>query len=85
MTDPTYAANIIDGQVAQVIVGTAQWASDNLGGLWVDSPVKVGAGWGYLDGQIVPPAPDPSWTWDGTDWQAPDGWEWPTMPGVDGP
>ncbi len=55
----TYAANIIDGVVAQVIVGTADWAVDNLGGMWVDSLVKVGAGWAYIDGHIVPPAPDP--------------------------
>ena len=59
MTDRTYAANIIDGQVAQVIVGTAEWAVDNLGGTWVDSPVKVGTGWAYIDGQIIPPEPDP--------------------------
>ena len=60
MSDPTYAAHIIDGLVARVIVGTAQWATDNLGGTWVDSPVKVGSGWTYDGTNIVPPpAPEP--------------------------
>jgi hypothetical protein len=40
----TYAAHIINGEVTEVIVGTAEWATDNLGGEWVDSPVKVGIG-----------------------------------------
>jgi hypothetical protein len=81
MSDQTYAAEIIDGLVAQVIVGTAQWAVDNLGGEWVQPPELVGIGWELIDGIIRPPAPDPTWTWDGTEWQAPDGWEWPPMPG----
>jgi hypothetical protein len=60
MTGHTYAAHIIDGLVAQVIVGTAQWAADNLGGTWVDSPEKVGIGWIYDGTDIVPPpAPEP--------------------------
>jgi hypothetical protein len=57
--EPTYAAHIVDGVVADVIVGTAEWATEHLGGTWVDSPVKVGAGWAYIDGQIIPPEPDP--------------------------
>ena len=77
-----YAAELDDNaQVLRVIVGTAEWATDNLGGTWVDTAVKVGAGWELVDGVIRPPAPDPSWTWDGAEWQAPDGWEWPEMPG----
>jgi hypothetical protein len=72
--EPTYAAHIVDGVVAQVIVGTADWATDNLGGTWVDSPHKVGTGWELVDGVIRPPAPDPSWTWDGSEWQAPYNW-----------
>jgi hypothetical protein len=43
----TYAAHIVDNQVTEVIVGTAEWATDNLGGQWVDSPVKVGIGWTF--------------------------------------
>ena len=58
MTSPTYAAHIVDDLVEQVIVGTAQWATDNLGGMWVDSPVKVGVGWQFIDGQIVEPQLD---------------------------
>jgi hypothetical protein len=80
VSDQTYAALIIDGLVAQVIVGTAQWAVEHLGGEWVQPPELVGIGWAYVDGQIIPPAPDPTFTWDGAEWQAPDGWEWPTMP-----
>lgn len=55
----TYAANIVDGHVAQVIVGTADWAIEHLGGTWVDTPVKVGTGWELVDGQIIPPEPEP--------------------------
>jgi hypothetical protein len=55
----TYAAELNDDVVVRVIVGTAQWATDNLGGTWVDSPVKVGSGWTHIDGQIVPPEPNP--------------------------
>lgn len=40
-----YSALIIDGVVQQVIVGTAQWAIENLGGQWVDSDTLVGIGW----------------------------------------
>lgn len=59
MTEPTYAAHIVDGLVAQVIVGTAAWAVEHLGGLWVQPPELVGIGWAYIDGQIIPPEPDP--------------------------
>lgn len=45
-----YAAEIINGSVSRVIVGTAEWAIDRLGGLWVDSETLVGI----------------SWTWDET-------------------
>lgn len=56
----TYAARIEDGTVVQVIVGDAGWAADRLGGVWLNSPVKVGIGWQTVDGQIVPPpVPDP--------------------------
>jgi hypothetical protein len=58
----TYAAELNDNTVVRVIVGTADWATANLGGLWVDTPTKCGPGWLYIDGQIVPPRPYPSWT-----------------------
>jgi hypothetical protein len=50
----TYAAQVTDGTVVQVIVGTADWANTRLDGTWVDSPTLVGIGWGY-DGQFTPP------------------------------
>jgi len=82
VSDLTYAAELNDDNVVvRVIVGTAAWAVDNLGGEWVQPPELVGIGWELVDEVIRPPAPDPTWTWDGTDWQAPDGWEWPAMPG----
>ena len=40
-----YAAQIVDGSVYQVIVGTAAWANERIGGLWVDSDTLVGIGW----------------------------------------
>jgi hypothetical protein len=60
----TYAAQIINNEVTQVIVGTAEWATAHLGGQWVDSLVKVGIGWLLIDGMIIPPKPYPSWTLD---------------------
>ena len=56
-----YAAKLNDDNVVlRVIVGTAEWAADNLDGRWVDSQVKVGAGWTYNGTDIVPPpAPEP--------------------------
>jgi hypothetical protein len=56
----TYAAELDDDVVVRVIVGTAQWAVEHLGGVWVDSPVKAGAGWTFDGTEIVPPpAPEP--------------------------
>jgi hypothetical protein len=52
----TYAAELDDADtVLRVIVGTAEWATDMLGGRWVDSADKVGAGWVWAGEQIVPP------------------------------
>lgn len=55
----TYAARIENGIVAQVIVGTAEWAIENLGGFWVDTPDKVwlGGTWNETDG-FLPPEPE---------------------------
>jgi hypothetical protein len=65
----TYAAQVEDGTVVQVIVGTAEWAASRLGGMWVGSDVKVGIGWLVVDGKIVPPptpeaSPDQGFTGD---------------------
>jgi hypothetical protein len=51
----TYAAQVIDGTVTQVIVGSADWANSRLDGTWVDTDTLVGIGWTYHDGQFTPP------------------------------
>lgn len=43
----TYAAQIIDGIVVQVIVGNAEWAIEHLGGTWIDTGNLVGIGWSW--------------------------------------
>jgi hypothetical protein len=56
-----YAAEL-DGNnvVVRVIVGSADWATEHLGGVWVDPPELVGIGWTYDGTDIVPPpAPGP--------------------------
>ena len=65
-----YAARTVDGTVVQAIVGTPEWAADRLGGVWVGSDVKVGVGWVFVDGELRPPQPYPSWTWN-NGWQPP--------------
>jgi hypothetical protein len=51
----TYAAQVEDGTVIQVIVGDAGWANSRLGGTWVDTDTLVGIGWTYTDGTFTPP------------------------------
>lgn len=53
-----YAAKVEDGVVTQVIVGTAEWAIQRLGGYWVDSgiPVWLGGTWDEVNG-FQPPTP----------------------------
>jgi hypothetical protein len=51
----TYAAQVTDGTVVQVIVGTADWANSRLDGTWVDTVTLVGIGWTYTDGTFTPP------------------------------
>jgi hypothetical protein len=56
VSDLTYAAELDDdGVVLRVIVGTAAWAVEHLGGVWVDPPDLVGIGWVFDGDQIVPP------------------------------
>ena len=54
----TYAAQVEDGTVVQVIVGDATWANSRLDGDWYDSEVLVGIGWTYTDGTFTPPEPE---------------------------
>jgi hypothetical protein len=53
-----YAAQVDDGTVVQVIVGTADWAQSRIGGVWLGSETLVGIGWQVVDGTITPPEPD---------------------------
>ena len=66
-----YAAALLAGVVVRVIVGKADWAKQELGGDWVESPRKIGPGYTYDGDTLRPPQPYPSWTWDGTEWQPP--------------
>ena len=61
MSVRTCAAELDDnGVVLRVIVGTAAWAVEHLGGEWVDIDHKAGPGWIYDGTDVVPtPAPDP--------------------------
>ena len=70
-----YAAQIVNGIVTRVIVGTPEWAAERLGGEWVetvkypepeDPTVYCGPGFGYDETfpekfapQWVMPSPDP--------------------------
>jgi hypothetical protein len=55
-----YAAEVKASKIVRVIVGDSVWSAEILGGQWVDSPTKVGIGWPLVDGEIVPPEPDPT-------------------------
>ena len=78
------AAEIQNGQVVRVIKGTVEWATDNLGGTWVDcDDLKPGSGWTYVDGQFRYPQPYQLWLWEDGEWVAPvpmpepvDGFAW---------
>lgn len=67
-----YAGKVENGIVVQAIVGTAQWATENLGGEWYDSPKKIPIpGLWDLEHSFRPLQPFPSWIWDGSTWQPP--------------
>ncbi len=68
----SYAAKIENGVVTEVILGSAEWASTNLDGLWVGSENKIwiGGSWDETHG-FRPPQPFPSWIWDNGRWVAP--------------
>ena len=54
-----YAAQLINNVVTEVIVGTAAWATEHLGGYWVDSATKAGIGWVWDGHELHPPQPPP--------------------------
>jgi hypothetical protein len=56
----TYAAQIENGVILQVIVGDALWATERLGGFWVDSDTLVGIGWTWdeINGFQPPASPE---------------------------
>lgn len=56
----TYAAEIVDGIVTQVIVGDASWAIERLGGQWIDSDTLVGIGWTWTSADGFSPPVEPS-------------------------
>lgn len=78
----SYAAQLNGDTVTRCIVGTAGWATENLGGVWIDSDHKVGQGWTFTNNQLIPPQPYPSWEWSNNQWNPPipmpeDGiWTW---------
>lgn len=53
-----YAVRIDNGIAVEVIVGSPEWAVENLGGEWVGSEAKVGIGWVW-DGHQFNPPPEP--------------------------
>lgn len=69
-----YAAQIENNIATQVIVGTAEWATQFLGGFWVDSSEKIGIGWtwneteGFRPSQ---PAEDCIWNIETNMWDCP--------------
>jgi hypothetical protein len=69
----TYAGKIENGYVTQAIVGTAQWATDNLGGEWADSLDKIGIGWTWdADHGFRPEQPSPDCDWIDGEWVCPE-------------
>jgi hypothetical protein len=68
------AAKLNNGVVEQVIVGTVQWAQENLSGEWVDSTDQiVGIGFTFDGSKFIPPKPFESWVYveDENYWKAP--------------
>jgi len=58
MTERIYAAELDgDNVVRQIICGAAAWATEHLGGVWVDCD-PGGPGWVFDGENIVPPEPD---------------------------
>lgn len=66
-----YAAKVEDGTVVASIRGDAKWAADRLGGVWHEVDSAVSIGYLHVDGEFRPPAPFPSWQFDGDTHQPP--------------
>lgn len=66
------AVEVVNGTVVRSIVGTVEWATENLGGFWVHSetPVWLNGSWDEVNG-FRPPSPYPSWIWLDDQWQPP--------------
>lgn len=54
------AAEIVDGIVVRAIVGTASWATETLGGFWVESPTPVWIGGTWSEAEGFLPLVDPA-------------------------
>lgn len=65
----TYAGEVVDGQTVQAIVGTAEWAVENLGGEWHDSENKIPVP-GIWDAEhgFRPLQPSPNCWWEDGQW-----------------
>lgn len=67
-----YAAKIESGLVTQVIVGSAAWARESIGGVWEPSENKIGINWTFTVAEgFRPPQPFSSWVWFDGKWSAP--------------
>jgi hypothetical protein len=68
-----YAVEIVDGQVVRTIVASAEWATTNLGGQWIDSEVLVHfpGTWDETYG-FRPEQPGPDCWWENDQWVCPE-------------
>ena len=66
-------AEIVHNKVVRVIEGSSVWATETLGGTWIDTNVNIGIGYDYNadTNTFTPPKPFPSWVWNGSAWVAP--------------
>lgn len=54
--DLQIAGQVVDGVCVQAIVGTAEWATEMLGGEWHDADQHIGIGWRWTHSGWQPPA-----------------------------
>jgi hypothetical protein len=69
----TYAGEVVDGQTIRAIVGTAEWAEQNLGGEWhnSESKIPVPGTWDEIYG-FRPEQPGPDCWWENDQWVCPE-------------
>lgn len=66
------AAKINNNIVEQVIVGSWEWATEFLGGVWVDATgQQVGINFTYHGDHFRSPQPFLSWVWNNYQWNSP--------------